>query len=64
MPIFEYKCDKCEEIKDKLVSRADADENKTFECECDSKGTLTRHTAPCAASLRFKGNWFGTTGQY
>ncbi len=64
MPIFEYKCDKCEALKDKLVSRADADEGKTFPCDCKDAGTLSRSELPSAAALRFKGNWFGTTGRY
>jgi len=64
MPIFEYKCNKCDKLEDKLVSRVDADEDKTFPCDCKAKGTLSKNTVPNAASLRFKGNWFGTTGQY
>ena len=62
MPIFEFKCDKCGTIKDKLVKRVD--ENTEFACDCDSKGTLKRNEAPTAAVLRFKGNWSGTTGRF
>ena len=62
MPIFDYKCDKCEEVKEKLVRREDVD--KTFPCDCKQKGTLSRTDVPNAAALRFKGRWFGTTGGY
>lgn len=64
MPIFDYKCDKCKVVKEKLVTRKDADENIEFECDCADKGTLKRTDVPSAAALRFKGNWFGTTGRY
>ena len=64
MPIFEYQCNKCELKQDKLVSRKDVDEDKTFECNCENKGTMTRSEVVNAATLRFKGNWFGTTGRY
>lgn len=62
MPIFEFKCDKCKTVQDKLVRRAD--EDTTFKCDCEEKGTLRRSETPSAAALRFKGNWFGTTGRY
>jgi putative FmdB family regulatory protein len=64
MPIFDYKCDKCEQIKSKLVSRSDADNNATFECDCEQKGTLSRSEIPTAAELRFRGRWFATTRGY
>lgn len=64
MPIFEYICDTCEVVKDKLVTRAEVDSEKEFKCECEKGGTMRRHTVPTAATLRFKGRWFGTTGGY
>lgn len=68
MPIFEYKCNTCGTTKDKLVSRAAADEGITFQCEDElpeeCTGTLARSDVPSAAALRFKGQWFGTTGRY
>lgn len=69
MPIFEYKCNKCETKKDKLVSRSQVEEGRTFPCEheegaekCD--GTLVHTDALGAPSLRFKGRWFSTTRGY
>jgi predicted nucleic acid-binding Zn ribbon protein len=67
MPIFEYKCNKCETTKDKLVSRSQAEEGVTFPCDeqpegCD--GTLVHSDVPTAAALRFKGRWFATTRGY
>lgn len=63
MPIFEYKCNKCEEVKDRLVSRADADADAEFDCECGQEDAkLQRTAAPTAAGIRFRGRWPGTTG--
>ena len=64
MPLFDYVCDKCEKVEEKLVSRTDAEAEVTFPCDCEKKGTLSRSSAPSAAALRFKGQWFGTTGNY
>ena len=65
MPIFEYKCDKCNKTEDKLVSRSDADDFVEFDCTCKKKGKLKRTEAiTTAAALRFKGNWSGTTGRF
>jgi putative FmdB family regulatory protein len=63
MPIFEYKCNKCNITKDKLVSRSDADADKEFECECEN-GMLTRTDVISSAALRFKGQWYSTTRNY
>lgn len=70
MPIYEYKCTKCEAIKDKLVSRSQVEEGATFPCDeqkegCDKcEGTLVHKDTPTAAALRFKGRWFATTRGY
>lgn len=64
MPIFQYQCDKCEKLDDKLVSRAEVDSDAEFPCDCKKKGTLKRTNTISASALRFKGRWFGTTGGY
>lgn len=63
MPIFEYRCDKCELVEDKLVSRSDADADKEFACSCKD-GILKRTDTPSAAALRFRGQWYSTTRSY
>ena len=66
MPIFEYKCNKCDAVDDKLVSRADADANVEFECDHCNKpdAKLQRTHGTNAAALRFKGRWYTTTRGY
>lgn len=64
MPIFQFKCDKCDKLDDKLISRSDADNNVDFDCDCAKKGKLKRTNDITAAALRFKGNWSGTTGSF
>jgi predicted nucleic acid-binding Zn ribbon protein len=64
MPIFEYVCDRCKSTKDKLVTRVESEAGKTFECDCEEGATLRKSDIPTAATLRFKGQWFGTTGSY
>ena len=64
MPIFEFKCNKCEATKDKLVKRED--ENAEFDCDvCKAKDAkLQRTIVPSSAALRFRGNWYSTTRSY
>lgn len=64
MPIFKYDCDKCEKSVDKLVTRTQADDGTTFECDCEEKGTLVKSDDLSAPALRFKGQWFSTTRSY
>lgn len=64
MPIFDFVCNKCSRVEEKLVSRADADNGIEFPCDCEDGAKLERSEAISAAALRFKGQWFGTTGNY
>jgi putative FmdB family regulatory protein len=62
MPIFEYKCDKCDKVEDKLVKFAE--EENDFECECENKGILKRVDKIHNACFHLKGRWYKTTKSY
>lgn len=64
MPIYEYKCDKCGKVADKLVSRLQEQEGQTFRCDCDEQGTMYKQDTVARTGLNFRGNWFKTTGKY
>lgn len=64
MPIFEYRCDKCDKTEDKLVTRPEADAGVEFVCDCEEGAIMKKGDKISAAALRFKGNWSGTTGSF
>lgn len=61
MPIFDYKCEKCDHVFEKIVSFSDAD--KKQECpKCGHNKTKKQFTN--SVGLHFKGNWFANNKTY
>jgi putative FmdB family regulatory protein len=61
MPFYDYKCLKCDTIKE--VKKRISDPHPTF-CETCGGDTLIRiHTAPAHVEYKGKG-WFKTDGKY
>lgn len=61
MPIYEYRCPKCEKVVDRLVSYSNADDQK---CDCSENAKLERTDGIHATNFSLKGNWFKTRGTY
>jgi len=62
MPIFDYQCEKCEKVVEKIVTFADAD--KDFPCDCKKGAKLKKVTKANKFNFALKGRWFKTTGGY
>jgi len=62
MPMFDFKCDKCEKVVEKIVLHSNRD--KPIECDCEEKGTLHRVDQIGRTSVAFKGRWFSNSGGY
>ena len=60
MPIFEYKCEKCNKVVDKLVKRSEEHEQQYCDCSDDVKLIRTDHLF--STGLQFKGRWFKNGG--
>jgi len=57
MPIYEYKCSKCEKIFEKIVSVADS--SKTVFCDCSPNAKAKKIIS--APSFRLEGSgWYET----
>lgn len=62
MPIYDYKCDKCDKVVEKIVTHSNKD--NPMDCDCDDNGTLKRLDKISKTNLTFKGKWFQNTGSY
>ena len=62
MPIFEYQCDKCQKIEDKMVKFSE--DEKEFECECEHNGILRKIDKIHATTFHLKGRWYKNTKSY
>ena len=60
--MFDFKCNKCNKVVEKIVSHKDVD--KLFNCDCEEQGTLQRVERIGKTSVAFKGRWFSNTGGY
>lgn len=55
MPIYEYKCQQCGEITEKLKRQVDADTETCDHCDGESRRIVSQ------SSIRFKGSgWYAT----
>lgn len=61
MPIFEFACDKCNKVSEKLMSFSDS-EKYNEKCDCGN-GKLTKVPVN-SFNLNFKGKWFKNTRSY
>lgn len=59
--IYEYKCEKCGTVEDRIVSSSTMNEQKCKSCE-DAK--MNRVEKIHSTSFVLKGNWYKTTKQY
>jgi len=59
MPLFEFKCEKCNELVEELVSLEDSDSPIT--CTC---GSNMYKIFPSNMNFQFKGRWFRNNGGY
>lgn len=60
MPIFSFKCKKCNKEEDRLVKRSDIDTQK-----CSTCGELMlKEDKIMSTTFNLKGNWFKTTKSY
>jgi len=61
MPIYQYKCEKCDEEKERLVSFSNADEQQ---CGCEDDAPLKRLEVVNQLNFALKGNWFSKNQRY
>ncbi len=61
MPIYEYFCERCKKVQDRLVTFRNADDQK---CDCEDDTPLKRTDTPQTSTFSLKGNWFKTRGSY
>lgn len=55
MPIYEYKCSRCEKEMDRLVSYKNADEQL---CDCEDDAPMERQEKIHSTGFSLKGKWF------
>ena len=60
MPIFEYKCTKCNKEVDRLVSHSKADNPQPCSCGAD----MLRIDKISSTNFSLKGNWFKNNQRY
>lgn len=61
MPIFEFSCNKCGKVCEKLLSFEES-EKGTLQCPC-GKGELKKNPVS-QFNFALKGNWFKNNGTY
>lgn len=61
MPIYDFICEKCEKKEERLVSRANIDEQY---CQCSSDAKMTRSEDVPNTSFALKGVWYKTHKRY
>ena len=59
MPLYEWKCKKCEQVEVLVVKIDEYDIPPTTECKCEDEGDWERFLsqAPAFSGPRGKGNW-------
>lgn len=62
MPLYEYKCNDCGTVTDKLISHSADETDKDFQ-ECSHCGEMA-HRIMSLSSFELKGDWFKTKGTY
>lgn len=62
MPLFDFKCNKCEKVIEKIVSHSQKD--LPIDCDCDKRGKLYREKTVGKTNISFKGKWFSNSGTY
>lgn len=60
MPIYDYKCESCDKVIERLVNRSECDNQR---CDCEQKSILTRQITN-SVGLSFKGKWFSNSKEY
>lgn len=56
MPVYEYKCEKCEKIEDRLVSFSSADQQT---CTCEENAKMERVETINSINFALKGGgWY------
>lgn len=61
MPMYDYKCQKCEIVEQRIVKFSDADSQK---CKCEEEADMVRVMQPNPINFMLKGNWFRNGGRY
>jgi len=61
MPIFDYHCDNCGHLFEKIVSTSDVDKDQKCP-KCEYHKTSKKMTT--SVNLRFKGDWFTNNKTY
>jgi len=59
VPLFDYECNKCEHIFERIVSLKDADSQTCPKCDHTAQRKLTT-----SVGLKFKGNWYTNNKSY
>ena len=56
MPVYEYKCSKCEKVEDRLVSFSSADDQQ---CNCSEHATMQKVDTINSINFALKGGgWY------
>lgn len=61
MPIFDFKCEKCGKIEERLVSRNELD---TQECSCAPASPMKKTDDVHAMNFALKGIWYKSHKRY
>jgi predicted nucleic acid-binding Zn ribbon protein len=60
MPLFTFKCEKCEKIEDRIVKHNDVNEQI---CSCDEQSKMKQEFNP-SCNFILKGSWFKNSKSY
>lgn len=61
MPIFDFKCEKCGKIEERLISRAQIELQK---CICTDDSPMVKTEEVHATNFALKGVWFKSHKRY
>jgi hypothetical protein len=61
MPLFDFKCVKCDKLEERLIPRREIDEQV---CGCGERFPMKMSEVPHVTNFSLKGVWFKNTGGY